>query len=395
MLKSRNLEKGGVLMEEDSLAAHLRDRPEQLKQARKEGLKVIGYFPGNYVPEELIYAAGAIPVSLIYGGSPAPADMGSNLMPRVMCPFARSQIGERLLGTNPYYNLIDMCVVPVTCQHLKKVGEIWEYKGAPELFKLGFPHQYKNDFELEYYLGRLKALRERLQSFTGNLITDEKLGASIDLYNRMRELLNNLSAIHSSSPSLLDALDFVKINHASYLADPDFMVEWLDQHHRYLMKQQTTPESKESALLLVGPCLAYGDYALLKLVKAAGGTIVAEEIFEGMRSFPININKEDDLMMALARGYLLERVPAAFLRDSARKRLDYVLGLVKENNIVGVIWYELLGCETYDAESYYFRQKLEEQGIPMLNLESDYGTADTGQLKTRIEGFLEMVKGVV
>ncbi|MBA7578308.1 hypothetical protein ES708_20170 [subsurface metagenome] len=59
----------------------------------------------------------------------------------------------------------------------------------------------------------------------------------------------------------------------------------------------------------------------------------------------------------------------------------------------GVIWYELIGCETYDAESYFFSQKLAERNIPMLILESDYGMADIGQLKIRIDAFIEMAKG--
>jgi benzoyl-CoA reductase/2-hydroxyglutaryl-CoA dehydratase subunit BcrC/BadD/HgdB len=63
--------------------------------------------------------------------------------------------------------------------------------------------------------------------------------------------------------------------------------------------------------------------------------------------------------------------------------------------VSGVIWYQLLCCETYDSEAYYFSRKLEELNIPMLILESDYGTADTGQMKTRIEAFLEIVRGVI
>jgi benzoyl-CoA reductase/2-hydroxyglutaryl-CoA dehydratase subunit BcrC/BadD/HgdB len=81
------------------------------------------------------------------------------------------------------------------------------------------------------------------------------------------------------------------------------------------------------------------------------------------------------------------------MRNSARKRLDFALNLIKEFNTVGVIWYELLDCETYDSESFFFSQKLEEQNIPVLILESEYGTGDMGQLKIRIEAFVEQVRG--
>ena len=48
-------------MQEESLAVHLKGRPAELRKAKKKGIKVIGYFPGNYVPEEIIHAAFFLP----------------------------------------------------------------------------------------------------------------------------------------------------------------------------------------------------------------------------------------------------------------------------------------------------------------------------------------------
>ena len=82
-------------MIEKHLANHLRDRPASLKEAKDKGTKIIGYFPGNYVPEEIIYASGAIPICLTDGGSPHPADTALSVVPQIICPFARAQVGER------------------------------------------------------------------------------------------------------------------------------------------------------------------------------------------------------------------------------------------------------------------------------------------------------------
>jgi len=381
-------------MEETRLAAHLKDRPAQLKEAKKDGVKIIGYFPGNYVPEEIIYASGAVPLCLTHGGSPQPADAALSVVPHIICPFARAQIGERLLRENPYYSMLDMLVAPITCQHLKKVAEVWEYDGDLEIFKLGIPHKYDGDFELEYYTDRLRALKDRLQTFTGNEITDESLGNAIDLYNRMRELLRKISLLRRISPSPVSALDFVKLNHASFYADPVFMVEVLESVYQELEDKQQTAETDKPRILLISPNIGNGDYAVLELVEAAGGDVVIEEICEGIRYYWYDIENKGDLFQSLTRGYLVDRVPCAFMTDSAKKRLDFALKLVKDFNVSGIIWYELLYCETYDSESYFFAEKMGERNIPMLILESDYGTAATGQLKTRIEAFFEIVKGV-
>jgi benzoyl-CoA reductase/2-hydroxyglutaryl-CoA dehydratase subunit BcrC/BadD/HgdB len=382
-------------VQEESLAIHLKERPSQLKEAKNKGVKIIGYFPGNYVPEELIYASGAVPLCLINGGDSQPAEAALSIVPQVICPFARAQVGERLLGENPYYSMIDMLVAPITCQHLKKVAEVWEYNGDLEIFKLGIPHQHNNDFEIEYFTDRLKVMKDRLQVITGNQITDEKITNAIGLYNKMRELLKNISSLRRTSPSLLSSLDFVKLNHASFYTDPVFMVDFLDYFYHELKDKQQFTKTDAPRILLIGPNIGYGDYKILELVEEAGGDIVIEEICEGIRYYWNRIENQGDFIKSLVKGYLLDRVPCAFMRYSAKKRLDFALKLVKDCDVAGIIWYELLCCETYDSESYFFSQKMVEQNIPMLILESDYSTGDTGQLKTRIEAFIEILKGVM
>lgn len=379
---------------QERLVKYLRDRPAALRKAKKSGVKIVGYFPGNYVPEEIIYASGAAPLCLAEGGSSLPADSALSVVPRMICPFARAQIGERLLKRNLYYSMVDMIVAPITCQHLRKVAEIWEYQNDIEIFKLGIPHNYNGDFELEYYTDRLRVLKDRLQAFTGNEITSERISKAIDIYNRMRELLREISMMRrNTSPPLLSALDFIRLNHASFYADPAFMVEVLDSLHHQLREKQQVITAGRPRLMLLGPNIACGDYKILELVESAGADVVIEELCEGIRYYWHGIENKGDPFQSLARGYLRDRVPCAFMRFSTKKRLDFVLKLVNDFNVSGVIWYELLNCETYDSESHFFAQRMRDQDIPMLILESSYSPTEIGQLKVRIEAFVEMLGG--
>ena len=380
-------------MEEERLTTHLKDRPAQLREAKKKGIKIIGTFPGDYVPEEIIYASGAVPLCLAHGGeSYYPADAALSVVPNIICPFARSQIGERLLKENPYYSMIDMLVAPITCRHLNKVAEVWEYDADMEIFKLGIPHLYDAEFELEYYTDRLRALKDRLQAFTGNEVTSEKLSESISIYNRMRELLKKISLMRAKSHPPLSALDFIRLNHASFYADPVFMGDILDAIHRELIGKQRATQIEAPRILLLGPNVAYGDYKILELVEAEGGEIVVEELCEGIRYYWRGIKNEGDLFESLSRGYLIDRIPCAFIRSSAKRRLDFVIKLIMDFNVSGIIWYNLINCETYDSESYFFNRKMSERNIPMLILESNYSTADIGPLRIRISAFIELLK---
>jgi benzoyl-CoA reductase/2-hydroxyglutaryl-CoA dehydratase subunit BcrC/BadD/HgdB len=377
-------------MTNDDLSVQLTSRAAEIENARRKGIKVVGYLPGNYVPEELIYASGAIPICLAFGGNRRATDMGLSLLPSVICPFARGLAGEKLLAANPFYRLIDLVIAPITCQHLKKVAELWEYDGDVEVFKLGVPHKWDGDAELIYYADRLRALRDRLEDLTGNKVTDQAIVQAIDLYNRMRGGLRKISLSRKNSYPLAGTLDFVKLNHASLLGDPPSMVEEIETTCRGRVAADGTRDNG-LPLLLIGPNLAIGDYELLELVESTGSRVVVEEICEGIRSYWQDIPTDNDPILSLARGYLVDRNPCAFMRNSAKKRLDFALHLAKDFKITGVIWYQLLCCETYDVESYLFTQRMAEQGIPVLTLESDYGVTSSGQFRVRLEAFVEML----
>ncbi|MBA7578307.1 Benzoyl-CoA reductase subunit C [subsurface metagenome] len=304
--------------EEERLSIHLRDRPAELGEAKKKGVKIIGYFPGNYVPEEIIYASDAVPICLTHGGDTPPVEASLSAMPNIFCPFSRAQVGERLLKRNPYYSMIDMFVAPITCQHLRKTAEIWEYYGDIEIFKLGIPHQHNNEFELEYYTDRLRALRERLQAFTGNEITDKKIGSAIELYNRMRELLKKISLLRRSPSPPLTSLDFVKLNHASFYADPAFMVDILETTYHELSEKTPDAETDAPRLLLIGPNISNGDYKVLEMIKDTGGEVVIEEVYEGIRYYWHTVDNNGAPIESMAKTYLRDRVPCAFMRYSAK-----------------------------------------------------------------------------
>jgi benzoyl-CoA reductase/2-hydroxyglutaryl-CoA dehydratase subunit BcrC/BadD/HgdB len=374
------------------LQQHLSSRTEILRAAKERGQKIVGFFPGGYVPEEVIYAAGAIPLCLCRGGDYRAAEAALSVMPTVICPFARAQIGQIMSRSDPYYGLVDLVVAPITCQHVKKVAEALEYWGDIPVAKLGVPHQ-QGDTELQYYTDRLRVLAGRLGGLTGKEVTDDNLEAAIGLYGRMRTLLDDIGSMRREVSLPLSTKDFVALNHASYCLDPEIMIEGLEHLKTGLQEAAKPGGSDRPRILLLGPNLADGDTAILDLVEAAGGDVVAEEIFEGMRCRQSIVAHGGDPIARLAESYLRGRLPPAFMRSSTRKRLDFALKLVEDFHVSGVVWYELLCCETYDQESYFFFRELSERGIPMLVVESDYTPLDTGPLKTRLGAFIELLQG--
>jgi benzoyl-CoA reductase/2-hydroxyglutaryl-CoA dehydratase subunit BcrC/BadD/HgdB len=376
----------------ECVEAKLGEIPQRLAQARERGTRLVGYFPGGYVPEELIIASGAMPVCLIGGADDIAVEASLTQMPRFFCPFSLAQVGGKILGRNPYHHCIDLLIAPITCQHLKKVAELWEYQGDIEIFKLGIPHQCTHRFEVEYYANRLRALMDRLQVLTGNKITDNALRDAIAQYNKMRGLFRQISLLRRDNAIPMNFLDFIRLHHQSFYAGPAFTIEILEETLRNLNHIPAPRDSNAPRLLITGPNICAGDYKLLAIIDDVGGNIVTEEIFEGVRTYWRDIDIGGDPLDSLIQGYLINRIPPAFMRNSAGKRFDHIIKLISEFKVSGVIWYELMYCETYDSESYYIAQQLKQRNIPLLILESDYGKSDIGQLRTRVQAFMEMLR---
>jgi benzoyl-CoA reductase/2-hydroxyglutaryl-CoA dehydratase subunit BcrC/BadD/HgdB len=372
------------------LSDHLATRLTELARLQKSGTKVIGYAPGGYMPEELVYACGAVPVGLIRGGDPEPVAESAAYVPRFIDTFCRAQIGYRMLGEDLLYKMIDLLVVPITDHNIKTIADCFNFFANANVFRFGIPHQ-KDEHAFDYYLAGLHALKDKLEQFTGNKIEDKRLREAIITCNRMRELLKEISLLRLSAQPPLTSREFVKLNHASFIADKRLFIDVLESIYKELQKKPASG-SKRPRILLTGSTLAMGDYKVLEMAEEAGASIVIEEFAEGMRHYWENVHFNGDLMAALADRYFRRRMPPAWFRPS-RERLDYLIKLAKDFKVDGIIWYQLMYRSSYDIQAFYFEKMLtKELNIPMLKIESDYDVSERGPLRTRIETFVEIIK---
>ena len=374
------------------LNSHLRSRLGELRKLKDEGHKIIGYTPGGFMPEELVHACGAVPVpvGLIRGGEHEPVLAATPYFPRFLDTFVRAQIGYRELAEEPLYQMIDLLVVPVTDINIRALSDSWEVYTDVEVFRFSVPRK-KSERGFKYYLEGLNLLKERLEKLTGTKIKDEKLKEAIDSFNKMRQLLEEISLMRKSAYPPISGKDFILLNHASCLLDKATLNDILESLCQEL-RQQEKKELKPPRILLTGSTLAMGDYKILDLVEETGAAIVAEEFCEGVRHYWQRVETNGDLMEALADRYYRRRVPCAFFRPS-RERIDFVLKLAKEFDVEGIVWYQLMYRESYDVEAYYFPKILErELNIPFIKIESDYDISEIGAFRTRIETFMEIIK---
>jgi benzoyl-CoA reductase/2-hydroxyglutaryl-CoA dehydratase subunit BcrC/BadD/HgdB len=373
------------------LDIHLKNRAGELEGLKAEGRKIIGCYPGGYCPEEIILACEAVPVGLHRGGEHEPVQIAGAYLPRWIDTFCRSQIGFKVLGGEPAYDMADLFVVPVTDNNVRILSDAWEFYKLGEIFKFGVPHR-KTERALKYYLHGIKALKNKIEAHTGRKATDEGLNEAIRLCNRERALFRKISSMREEASIPLTGRDFIRLLHASLWLDKRVMVEMLESLVQEMENREIQPGSGPR-VLLTGSTLAHGDGKIVHLVEEAGGNVVIEHFAEGLRYYWDDVVLDGDPMEALAESYFQRRITPAWFRPSREMR-DFLIKLAGDFSVDGVIWYGLMYRDSYRIQSTLFPKILKQAtGLPTLVTESDYDLEEVGPLRTRVETFIEMIRG--
>lgn len=374
----------------ENLLAHVRERPTELTRAKQQGVKIVGYTPGGYFPEELAYACGVMPVALLRGGDHEAIIAAGPYLARFLDTFCRAQIGYRMLGEEPLYQMVDLVVAMVGDNHVRAIAESWEFWTDVEILKLAVPAN-KTKHGFEYYLEAIYRLKDKLEELTNNKLSEPRLKEEINLFNRMRELLNQISRLRKEELPKISGKDFMMLNHASFFADRHTMVEALGSILPDLKKKEAAPP-KGPRVMIIGSTLALGDYKVVDLLEETGAAIVFEDFAEGMRHYSQKVEVNGDPMKELAQRYFMKRLPPAYAKPATSERFAYFLDKAREFNVDGIVWYSLMYRDIYDMEGFLFEKVAGEKGFPVLKITSNYDYGEKEPLRTRIETFTEMIK---
>jgi benzoyl-CoA reductase/2-hydroxyglutaryl-CoA dehydratase subunit BcrC/BadD/HgdB len=134
------------------------------------------------------------------------------------------------------------------------------------------------------------------------------------------------------------------------------------------------------------------DPAYVRTIEDLGGLVVTDSLCFGTREFWSQVHEQDrDPMDALARYYLRERVPCARMIGEHPRRLEFLREMLDAFKVDGVVLQRLKFCDLWGDENFMLRRALRESGVPVLALEREYSLSGLGQLKTRVQAFLESI----
>jgi benzoyl-CoA reductase/2-hydroxyglutaryl-CoA dehydratase subunit BcrC/BadD/HgdB len=121
---------------------------------------------------------------------------------------------------------------------------------------------------------------------------------------------------------------------------------------------------------------------------------VSDELCSGTRTFydPVVTDEwtKRAMIEAIAERYLYPCTCPCFSPNVERE--ENFIREIEESQAEGVVFHVLQGCHLHTLDASRLSRPLKDKGIPVLTIRSEYQDGDIGQIKVRVEAFLEMIE---
>lgn len=381
-------------------------------------------FLSTYVPREILYAGGALPIRAYGGQQPDETVLGNeHHFRKLFCPFSRDVLAQGVLDR---YDYVDGVVLASTCLHLRQTYEAWvNHVADDEAFShyIAMPHgtpsrggdeflpEHGSEVDAsaapdestcphapaEYLAAKFRETKAALESYTGTEITDDDLREAIDVYDRNRTLLRELYEFRTEDRPRVSGLEAMEAVKASHLVDPREHNALLESALERLRAGDGEPRETEYRLMLVSAVT--DDRRFVRLLEEEivfDATVVVEASSTGPRDFWNTVaspggtswhGRETEPLTDVARRYV-ERPPGP--GEDWNRRREHLETLAVEFDVDGALLVQQKRCDPHHRDVPYEKQLFEEElDVPTLTLVSDESGLPAGQLTTRIEAFVE------
>ncbi len=351
---------------------------------RTAGKKTLGYFC-SYIPDEIIYAADILPIRIRAQGC-TDTPMGDAYMAGTACSFTRCCLEA---ANRKEYSYLDGIVSYNSCDQIRRLYDNIKFK-AP------FDYQYflsiptvSNEVTIEWLAHELAKFKTNLEQNFKVEITEDQLRQAITVYNRSRNLLKDLYDLRKRDDPPISGAETMQVFSAGVTIPRDQYNEMLSQTIQEAKATEGNSDYR-GRVMLVGSFLDDPEY--VKIIEDLGGLVVTDSLCYGSRFFWDLVDEAaSNPLDALAERYL-SKASCPRMSDGHTERIDFIKNMIKDFYVDGVIFERMKFCPYWWGEIFLLRDELKELGVPCLDLEREYTLGGVGQMKTRIQAFLEVLE---
>ena len=354
----------------------------EVQRWKDQGGKIMGYFCAA-MPVELITAAGFLPFRVRATGS-AGTELSDAYFGNINCSFPRHAFNMALKGE---YDFLDGVVIFNSCDHIRRLYDHWIRQMKTPFVKILSLPRKDEPAQVEWFRGELAILRQQMQEHFGVEITDDKLREAIALHNASRRLQRELYELRKVDKPPITGAEMLAVTVAGTAMPPKRYNELLGE----LLKdvgQASGHSDYRARLMITGGELDNPEY--VGVIEGQGGLVVTDALCFGSRMIWRDVDPRIvDPLTALAQYYVADRPPCARMYTKYDQRVEYIKDMIRDFKVDGVIFVRLTFCELWGFEQYSLTNDFKKLNIPLLCMDREYTQSGVGQLRTRVQAFLE------
>jgi benzoyl-CoA reductase/2-hydroxyglutaryl-CoA dehydratase subunit BcrC/BadD/HgdB len=375
-----DVKRDGIFKEMEGILASPQNH--LLEKAVKAGRIPIGY-TCSFVPEALLMADALVPVRVRAPGT-AGTEIADNYLSNFICSYTRSLL-ESVVADR--YDLIRGWVFVPSCAHMQRLIDNVHYLKKLEFSHvLDVPHK-STAMHVEWLTEEYAVLADKLSSHFGVDLSDEALAKAVGGWNEFVEVMKSIGELRKRPESPITGTEFHLLLMAAQVSPKDMILPYLLEAKEKLEERGGSGRKVRARLMLIGGELDDPEY--IRVIESQNAVVVADRTCTGSIPglTPIELNG-GPLIKTLAEHSFKKTLCPRMMEDFDR-RLQIILDTVREYRVDGVVIEVIKFCDLWGVDMVPMVKAIRSEGIPVLKLEREYRLSGEGQMRTRVQAFIE------
>jgi len=350
--------------------------------AKDTGRKVIGSTPAD-VPEEVVYAFGFLPVTIL--GTHKPLKKAPVHLPDNACSLARSNLELALTYEG---DLFAGFVLPQVCDTTQHLSDIWRINFPGRFVECYLAPRQADRPSARYWVKEeIERLIDSLSQWSGKKITDGDLERAIEVHNENKKLLKEIYDFKKENPLAVTNKELFSMIKLSQQVDKEEFNKSLKK-----IKDELKPGKAEgfTNVILVGiTCDPPELYDLFEEIKL---NVVGDSLVDGTRYLQGVVPKNGAPIESLTERHFTRGFFSP-IHDDVYKNFEQTKNLYKTSGAEAIVYIHIEFCESQEYDLPDLKGMIKKEGIPMHVLHTEYQTLSLSHVRTRLQAFFESLKG--
>ena len=343
-----------------------------------------------YFPREIVHALNGLAVGILGVGDRKQIIKGDAYYQSYICRIPRGIIE---LALDNHFKEFDGFVFPSICDVIRNLS------GMFQLLKLGkfvhyldYPQNFKPEIGGTFYKNEILKVIKEITKINNVEFSTEKLNHSIKLFNKNRDLIENIYDIKQKFPWRLTSEELYYIIRAGMVVPVEEHNEILEDILSFIQKDVGEPMDKIK-VVVSGAFCEQPPVSLIKTIEMAGCYIVDDDFMQGSRYIKGNIDDTtDDPIEALADAYLTKSTFSSSIYDVGNPKENRLLDLVKRRGADGIIFAAPSFCDPALLDAPVLQNACDDKNVRYVSVLYSENTGQFKNIKEQVGAFADSIR---